>query len=271
MAANASLLRLMDLGLSEYEAKTYIALLGRSPATAYETAKSSGVPTSKIYEVLEKMRVKGLVLALDEDGERKRYLPQDSREFLAQQKAKLSETVSSLEEDLRGLSGGRDVSYLWNVRSRDALLDKARTMMDGARTEILLSAAGEELESLSRAIEGAGKRGIRIATVYFGENRLDLPGAIYPHPIRDTLQAEKGGRGFALVSDSAEALIGTIGSGAATEGAYSRNRGFVVSVEDYIKHDIYVMKIVRRYDAELIRRFGPNYALLRDVFEDREL
>jgi hypothetical protein len=31
------------------------------------------------------------------------------------------------------------------------------------------------------------------------------------------------------------------------------------------------MKIVKRYDAELIRRFGEGYHLMRDPFSDREL
>ncbi len=269
-ADDQSLLRLADLGLSEYEAKAYVALLKRNPATAYETAKASGIPTSKIYEVMEKLRAKGIAMVEDEGGERKLYVPQDAREFLAGQKARLSETISGLEEELRSLSGARDVSYLWNVRSREDLLDRARAMIGRSEREFLLSAAVEELEDLARAISEAGKRRVRIATVRFGDRDMKLPGAVYPHPIRDTLQEEKGGRGFALVVDSGEALIGTIGAAGGVEGAYSRNRGFVTAAEDYVKHDIYIMKIVNRYDAELINRFGPKYALLRDVFKDEE-
>jgi hypothetical protein len=40
--------------------------------------------------------------------------------------------------------------------------------------------------------------------------------------------------------------------------------------EDYIKHDIYVMKIVSRFGPELQERFGENYSMLRDVFTDQE-
>ncbi len=270
MPLNPPLERLIGLGLSEYEAKAYLALLMHSPATAYETAKSSGVPTSKIYEVMEKLRVRGMAMAADEGGERKLYVPQDAREFLAGEKARLSETIAGLEDDLKSISGARDVSYLWNVRSREDLLDRARAMVSRAEREVLLSAATEELDDLARVISEASKRGARIATVRFGEAGAPLPGAVFPHPIKDTLQAEKGGRGFALVADSTEALIGTIGAAGGVEGAFSRNRGFVVAAEDYVKHDIYIMKIVSRYDAELIRRFGPKYALLRDVFTDEE-
>ena len=38
---------LQKIGLSQNEAKAYTALLGCQPATAYEVAKISAIPTSK--------------------------------------------------------------------------------------------------------------------------------------------------------------------------------------------------------------------------------
>ena len=35
--------------------------------------------------------------------------------------------------------------------------------------------------------------------------------------------------------------------------------------------EVYIMKIVTRLNGELIRRFGDNYALLRDIFSDQEV
>lgn len=74
-----------------------------------------------------------------------------------------------------------------------------------------------------------------------------------------------------IVSDSQEVLFGKIGERNEVQGANSMNEGFVAIAEDYIKHDIYVMKIVQRFDTLLIQRFGTNYHLLRDVFNDQEV
>lgn len=270
MAQPSALSSLVELGLSEYEAKAYLALLADSPATAYETAKRAGIPSSKIYEVLERMTLRGLVMRRDE-GERRLYIPESSAEFLSRQRSRLGETLDRLEDDLSKMGDRADASLLWNVSDRAALVNKAQAIISGSVSELLVSGESDELESLSRALFQARERGAKIAIVHFGEQRGPLPGIVYPHPITDTLQAEKGGRGFALVSDSREALIGTIASDDRVEGAHSRNSGFVVLAEDYIKHDIYVMKIVSRYDAELIRRFGPGYEKLRSVFSDEEL
>ncbi len=76
------------------------------------------------------------------------------------------------------------------------------------------------------------------------------------------------------------ALTGTIaqsdgesgGDGEAerVSGAWSRSEGFVLLAEDYIKHDVYIMKIVARFDRPLVKRFGRGYWRLRDIFSDTE-
>ncbi|MBW2364395.1 MAG: hypothetical protein JRF25_04815 [Deltaproteobacteria bacterium] len=95
-------------------------------------------------------------------------------------------------------------------------------------------------------------------------------GQIFKHPIEDTIYNEKGGRGFVIIADSKEALMATVFEENRVEGAWSVNKGFVTLAEDYVKHDIYIMKIVRRFDRQLIERFGENYVKLRDIFNDEE-
>ncbi len=96
-------------------------------------------------------------------------------------------------------------------------------------------------------------------------------GQLYAHPIAKTLYEERGGRGFTLVVDSRETLLATLYPGERVEGAWSLTPGLVTVAEDYIKHDVYVMKIVRRFDALLIERFGAGYKKLRDVYRDEEV
>ena len=74
-----------------------------------------------------------------------------------------------------------------------------------------------------------------------------------------------------VVADSKEALVGTVRGEIVAEGASSRNDGFVSMAEDYIKHDIYMMKVVSRFDPQLKARFGPQYEKLRNVFADEEI
>jgi HTH-type transcriptional regulator, sugar sensing transcriptional regulator len=52
--------KLLDLGLSEREAKVYLTLLGKKGFTTRELQTSVSIPRSKIYEVLRKMISRGI-------------------------------------------------------------------------------------------------------------------------------------------------------------------------------------------------------------------
>jgi sugar-specific transcriptional regulator TrmB len=53
--------KLQHIGLTEYEAKAYLALLNTHLSTATQASEKSGVPRTKIYSVLESLRNKGWV------------------------------------------------------------------------------------------------------------------------------------------------------------------------------------------------------------------
>ncbi|KQM11627.1 hypothetical protein AOA80_07185 [Methanomassiliicoccales archaeon RumEn M1] len=52
---------LVRLGLSEYEAKAYIATVALGEGTVNEISKESGVPRSRAYDIMERLASKGLV------------------------------------------------------------------------------------------------------------------------------------------------------------------------------------------------------------------
>jgi predicted transcriptional regulator len=63
---------LLKFGLTEGEAKVYLALLkGNSSKT--EIIKNSGISSSIVYEILEKLMKKGLASYIDAEGKRKFY------------------------------------------------------------------------------------------------------------------------------------------------------------------------------------------------------
>jgi sugar-specific transcriptional regulator TrmB len=260
--------KFMSLGLSEYEAKVYLSLLKEHPATAYEIGKSSGVPTSKVYEVIKKLLQKDVLTAMEEKGT-KRYVPLEPGEFLDRYRNSVEAVIGSLREDLEAIKGDRELSHIWNISDYGFFMEKAIRMIGGAKKTVLLSLWKEEFGLLEESVTGALKRGVKVAAVHFG---LPEPRSwpIYHHPIEHTLYREKGGRGLVVVADSEEVLMGTVGKGDRVAGAWSTNRGFVTVAEDYIKHDIYIMKIVRRFDKALREKFGDRYVKLRDIFSDEE-
>lgn len=270
---------LMELGFSEYEARAYIQLTKAHPLTAYQTAKRSGIPSSKIYEVLAKLGERNAVMEITENGKRL-FVPQHHRELLQRMRSRLDDTFDELERGLAQVDSGAGASYVWNISGYAELTELLQRKVRGAESAVLVSAWDPELKELSQVLAERESAGVRVAVIHFGPTSVRV-GSMYRHPIADTLYEEKGGRGLVTVIDSSFAVMATIGPSTASgipsgipsgdvEGAWSENHGFVALAEDYVKHDIYVMKIVERFDDELVRRFGCNYHHLRDVYSDEE-
>ncbi|QSG08336.1 TrmB family transcriptional regulator [Halapricum desulfuricans] len=101
---------LRDLGLSEYETRTYRSLLETGPTTAKELSRRSDVPMGRIYDVLKSLETHSLVrsqtasrpkkyVAVEPETALDRLLEDKKRE-LEQQAAQYEEIVDSLADDL---------------------------------------------------------------------------------------------------------------------------------------------------------------------------
>lgn len=102
---------LRDLGLSEYEANAYRALLETGPTTAKELSARSEVPMGRIYDVLSSLESQHLVRA-QSAGRPKSYAAVDPEraldDLLAARKRELSEQAEQYEETVEELAAELD-------------------------------------------------------------------------------------------------------------------------------------------------------------------
>lgn len=258
---------LLELGLGENEALAYLALLGCQPATAYELSKVSGIPSSKIYQTANRLLEKGLIEPVSADtGRGQRYIALGADDFLAARRQAVSRTTKALAPLLKQAGNGVEADFIWQLDEADAVLDKARQLLQDARHTVLVSLWPEELAALRDDLRDAESRGVRIALVHYGVPAESI-GATYHHPVEETVRRERGGRSLSLAVDSRCVVLATFGDDGHVEGAWSRNRAFVFVGEDYVRHDVYITKVTSEMGADLQRQFGPDYARLREVFE----
>jgi len=257
---------LIQLGLSDYEAKAYVALLSNQPATAYEISKHSGVPSSKIYEIVSRMAGKGLFLAVNEAQARgKQYFAISVEDFVARKKAETDDQTSLLLNAAQGLGNKGDANIIWPMNDESLVYSKARQLIKDAVGTCLISLWPEDLEHLDKELRQASIRGVKVALVHFGIPRESI-GATYYHPEEKTLYAEKNGRGFTLVTDGKAVVMATFMLDGEVQGSWSQNQTFVTVAEDYIRHDVYITKVTAAMDKQVKAEFGDNYEKLRDVF-----
>jgi len=260
------LARLQKLGLSQYESRAYVALLKSPRVTAYELARQSGIPPSKIYEVVEKLLQKELVVTVEEGGFA-RYVPLEPREAIARYRRVYNEVIDYVDGNLQQIykadHGG--AAYVWSLGNRPDIMVKAVEMIEGATDEIYLGVWPHEIPYIEEPLRRAEARGTRVAICLYGELALDI-GVVFQHPIDPVVMRDQGSRRMVLAIDRREALVAYFPEVGDATAHWSANIGFVQMTKDYVRHDIWIIKVVRRFEPLINEVYGPTRERLRDVF-----
>ena len=136
--------KMMEYGLTEYEARTYLALLHLGVASARDVANLSRVPRTKIYSVLDDLHAKQLAEIIPERPKKYGVVPFDSylRQFEREYKAKLQK----IEEDKKLLMSafaakdapGADKAGSFQVlKGRKNVLNRKYEMVGRAAVDVL--------------------------------------------------------------------------------------------------------------------------------------
>jgi len=191
-----------QLGFTASDARIYLALLKRHPATGYELAASSGVPRSAIYNVLGRLERRGLVQAVQRKPAR--YRPLDPERLLSQLEARFREGLEELRTGLAALSRPSAESRTWTVTGYAAMLAQARSLIDGCRETVHLSLWRREAEALAEPLRRAGAAGREV--VLFSFTRL--PGRTLSYDIPEADLERHWPHRIVLLVDRARALVG---------------------------------------------------------------
>jgi len=175
MLANPALQRLLHYGLTEYEGRTYLALLAAEHATARELASLSRVPRTKIYGVLDELQAKGLAQPME--GRPKRYGAVTIEAYLGRFEDEMKVRLEHIRRDRLELAGefrqraaqpSPRAGNFHVVKGRVNVVARIVDMMARAERELLVSGSASlaaRLLSHADALEAASKRGARVRVV----------------------------------------------------------------------------------------------------------
>lgn len=264
--------RLQHLGMSGYEAKTYLALVGAGePLNGYEVAKRSGVPRSTVYETLAKLVARGAAFKVRGDSEAVAYLPLPTKALLDRLGRDYHESLAALDTMLPAIVAPPTVHLIHNLSGAAALLERARDVVGGARRELFLSIWPEEMTAMRESVLRADARSVAVTGIAFGDVGTGI-GRIYQHELStpEVVIENLGCRLFTVVGDRTEAVIGGFTASGAW-GVYTDNPAVVLLSVEYIRHDIAIQLMGKHFDAEQIRAFWQEDVDLNRLRADRGL
>ncbi|MFH0905779.1 MAG: helix-turn-helix domain-containing protein [archaeon] len=132
---------LEELGLTEYEARTINALFKFSEAEAPDISRNAEIPKTRVYDVLERLKEKGIVIEVY--GRPKRYKVVDAQEVFKtlikvrqEELNQLNGKVDSIlakENWKTNVSASEKLLQVKNIKDYNKLLSQE---FDGAKSEI---------------------------------------------------------------------------------------------------------------------------------------
>ncbi len=133
---------LKRMGLTEYEAKTYIALNRIRGGTVSDINMTSDIPRAAIYTALSKLEVKGLVEV--ERGKPMRYRSIAPAKAISKLRDRINEESESLldylEEAHREVECPEPAESMWTIRGVKNLYTKFSDMVANAKKDIIILA-----------------------------------------------------------------------------------------------------------------------------------
>lgn len=224
--------RLQPLGFSQYEARAYCALLQRSPANGHEVAKTAGIPTSKVYETLERLLQKGAVLVQRSDPTL--WAPVPYRDLTATLRDRMETNLTAVEQGLAQLGHEQDTKLTWSLSGHGHVVDSMRRAIDRTRERLSAAIPSGDLEELTPALRAAAERGVAIDLVAGDGPALDLPEGERVHVRRRPDGGQGNGRLAVVLGDGEETVLADLGQ-ARPEGMWTHHPAVALLAAEHLR------------------------------------
>lgn len=248
---------LLAIGMTEYEAKVYLALLGDNPTTGYQISKTAGVPRSMVYEALGRLEARGAALkTMAEKATLYSPVPPDT--LLDRYEQELRGHVSTLRERLKPLYQQQDEGRLWNFNGRREALQYAAELIANAQRELMLVLSDADVEELRDLLAGAVERGVRVGAMLTGVAPFAV-GQVVRHPQHET-ELHHMEQTLIVVADEREFLIAS--GHASTTATVTTNANMVLIARQFIWMELFAQRIFARLGDDLLAKLDPDDRLV---------
>lgn len=159
---------LRSIGLTDYEISIYLTLISRGPMDARELSEASGVPYSRIYNILTQLEKDKMWIIKEEESRPSRYFAKSPDEALIIAKKQYNDNFddhsNKIIHTLTPIYQSHDTPIkiaLYIHRGRDVCLNRALSLIEMAKNSIyLVSTDSDFLGAFYEHIKKARARGV---------------------------------------------------------------------------------------------------------------
>ena len=249
--------KLQGLGLNQYEAKAYVALLNTGTANAYTISKVSGIPRARIYDILNTLSLRGVVMLEENSDNTKNYTALPVKVFLEQARDKWQSNFNCIAKELKAIEAQdkKKDTFVSTVRGEENILAFCRNLIRDAKKMVIVSLWDTMYQNLLPDLEECRNRGCSVHGITFN---VDSPiKGLDKHRENKQHNSADRKKWFIISVDGTELLYG---HSAELNGNafYTDDVTHIYIMEDYIFHDILVNRITENVNSDHITKMISN-------------
>lgn len=254
--------KLKSLGFNSYEAKVYIALLKKYPATGYEVSQIADIPQSRAYDALKSLAGENIVTTSDDKPQK--YSPIAPKELTQRFKRKINSTIEYLEKRLPDVKEDYN-EPLHTISGYENNLAKLKEIIKNAKKSIYIEIWKEDFKHIEKELRAAYDREVDVKIVALGEFAANF-GLVYQHAGAKEIEHNAGGRLVYILADIQEGLFGKIESNA----TWTKNIDVVYLLLNFIVHDMYLLDVGMNFPEQLKYFYGAGMKKLKNKILSRD-
>jgi len=207
---------LQRLGLSQYEAKVFIALTRLGTGTARDVDRMTDVPRSQVYGAAEDLEERGLVEVQQSNPKQYRAVElEEARETLRERFETEQERAFEFLERARECADHREEHQegVWTVHGRDNVSTRVQQVVADADERVLYGSPVDLLdEDLVAALsERAGEVDVWVFSADEGVEELFADSDVAVIPFPEGMNATKDAQGRLVTADGDTILLSVLG------------------------------------------------------------
>ena len=256
--------KLKEIGLNTYEAKVYVALLKKYPATGYEVAKLSDIPQSRTYDTLKALENKNIVVS--SNSKPVTYIPIKPKQLTSKIQKKINSTISYLDKHLPEVKEDYNEPII-TINGKQNIQDKIREAIKNAKREIYIEIWAQDFTIYEQDLLDAYNRNVELRIVGY-DNLNSRFGLVFEHAFARDIEMSLGGRMIIIAIDDEEGIIGKISSlkndSSGTEIIWTKNKGIAFIIKEFIVHDMYLIDVEENLVEQMKYIYGKGFKRLKD-------
>lgn len=256
--------KLKEIGFNSYEAKVYIALLKKFPATGYEVSKLANIPQARTYDTLKVLEEKNIVVPTNTKPVS--YTPIKPKQLISTYQKRMNSTINYLEKHLPEVKDNYNEPVV-TITGKNNIHSKILEAIQNAKKEIYLEIWSQDFRFFEQELLNAYNRNVEIRIVGY-DNFSSRFGLIFQHAFAKDIEMSLGGRMIALAVDDNEGVIGKISSYKnETEDLnmiWTKNKSIVFLIKEFIVHDMYLIDVEENLVEQMKYIYGKGFKRLKD-------